>query len=325
METNSSTSNSKYSSWKMRLVWFVFLVTSLFVFDKVIYETLFVGIDGSYRIVRGLGKSEVLVVGSSHVTWDIDDAALASKLSQTVSRIGVASADIRFRIAVVDEYLRQNPPRLILVEVDDYVFHPERYRIPKEVTLPYWHKGLFHNISKEVWGNEFSFKVARVSRAFSVNTEYTSFLQRVSLKLLPFYLRLQSPMRSPSSGTVGVSESADAKRARLYQSIEDSPEQIDPRLLTDFENFLKFASGLKSKVVLIETPNIRVPGVNGFVQTQEIITELSKKYGITFLYPFRDQETEASWFHDATHLTPAGSQEYTNRLLKMLKDGGDAK
>jgi len=300
MEHSSSTSSSK-TGLKQKIQWILFLLAAFVVLDRAVYEVLFIGVDGSHRIVRGLGQSRVLVVGSSHVLWDVQDQQLAKEISLSTHKIGIAGADIRARVAIAEEYMTRSAqaPSWILLETDRYVFHPKRYRIPREALLPYWHQGMFHSLLNEAWGDDLLFKVSTFSRALSVNGEYNSFLERIVLKI----------------------ESARADQIEQWaKTLSEYPEEVDQNLVNRLESFLKLAQSKSVRVVFVETPNVHLPTTAMvFPKTASILEHLSNAYQVPYLRPFQAEESKAEWFFDASHLNSAGAEEFTKRLAQSLR------
>ncbi len=172
MDRVSSTSSSKATPWpRFALRALIFLV-SVFLMDALIYFAVYPWFNDLHKLGAIEERSDAVVVGSSHVFWDIDVKFLSQATGREFAMLSVPGGNMEIRRHLVEEYFErhgESPPALIILETDKYSFHAERY--PAGAFRPligYYHKGILREYLAEKMAAR-DLYVERIFRTCSLN------------------------------------------------------------------------------------------------------------------------------------------------------------
>ncbi|MBM9502649.1 hypothetical protein JWG44_20550 [Leptospira sp. 201903071] len=316
MDPVSSTSSSKV----LRSAGlFIALLFSVLVFDRISYSLFFPQYDKMFSMVKNFKPSNVLIVGSSHILWDLDPSLLTKEFGKTVTLLNIPGANLTLRKEIVREYLRKNQnqkPSLLVLETDKFVFHKGRYPDSAYKSIKgYYHKRMFINFLDQKVSEEsfLEYWMFRISQSYSLN----SFSHFIFSKLYDKYLS------SIFVWKLNASEKENEERIRNWKKqYENLSPQIENDLVQELYEILKFARENGMKVVLLETPNY-------FFSEEEngrydlVRKELSRIAEVSDSIYLRlnpgSFETKSEFFFDASHLNLLGKAVYTDAFQKELK------
>lgn len=316
MDPVSSTSSSKILRYAS--LFFAFLV-SVVLFDRVSYSLFFPQYDKMFSMYKNFKPSNVLIVGSSHILWDLDPAVLTKESGKLVTLLNIPGADLTLRKEIVKEYLRKNQnqkPALLVLEADKFVFHKERYPDSAYKSVKgYYHKGLFVEFLDrkvpeesilEYWG-------FRISHSYSLN----SFSHFIFSKLYDKYLSSIFVWKLNASEEV-----KDGRIENWKKQYENLSPRIEKKLVQELYEILKFAGDNGVKVVLLETPNFFFSEEENreYDSVRKELMRIAEDFDSVYLRLDPGLfETKSEFFFDASHLNLLGKAAYTDSFQKELR------
>ncbi|TGM52966.1 hypothetical protein [Leptospira adleri] len=316
MDPVSSTSNSKILRYAGFAIAFLF---SVFVFDRISYTLFFPQYDKMFSMYKNFKPSEVLIVGSSHILWDLDPVVLTKESGKPVTLLNIPGANLTLRKEIVKEYFRKNQnqkPSLLVLETDKFVFHKERYPDSAYKSVKgYYHKGLFvdfldRKVPKESVLEYWTF---RISHSYSLN----SFSHFIFSKLYDKYLS------SIFVWKLNASEKENEEKIRNWKNqYEHLSPQIEKDLVQELYEILKFAGDNGVKVVLLETPNYFFSEEENrkYDSVRKELMRIAEDSGSVYLRLDPGLfETKLEFFFDASHLNLSGKAAYTDFFQKELR------
>lgn len=317
MDRVSSISNSKPLRYAGSLiVLFLSVVSS----DRILYSLLFNQYDKMFSMAKNFKPADVLIVGSSHILWDLDPAELGAGIDKRVHLLNVPGADLVLRKEMISEFVRVNRnelPALIVLETDKLVFHRGRYSDSAYKSVKgYYHKGWFVDfLDRKIRAEESTaeYAVFRGSHAYSLN----SFSHFVFSKLYDKYLS------SAFRWSLGAIEPPKDERVEVWKKqYETFTPEADPALISELHEILKLTKLHGIRTILLETPNYRFSAEADaeFAPIRSRLAEIAKTYSAAHIRLKPEYfETKPDLFFDASHLNPIGKTEYTNEFKNTLR------
>lgn len=319
MDPVSSTSNSKILRYaSLALV----LLASIFLFDRVWYALLFGQYDKMFSMAKNFKPANTLIVGSSHILWDLDAEVLAKESGKQVVLLNVPGANLTLRKEIVSEYLkknRDNLPSLLVLETDKFAFNKERYPDSAYKSVKgYYHKGLFREFLDQKVPQESSLEywTFRVSHSYSLNSYSHFIFSKLYDKYLSslFVLRLSAEERTQTLEEMEIS-----KWKKQYEGL--SPK-LEPELIQELYEILKLTRKHGIKTILLETPNYRFSKEDDlrYEVVRDELKKIGEELGAVYLRLNSEEfETDPNMFFDASHLNLFGKAKYTASFRSELK------
>ncbi|TGL95106.1 hypothetical protein EHQ76_17110 [Leptospira barantonii] len=319
MDPVSSTSSSKILRYtSLTLV----LLLSVFLFDRVWYALLFGQYDKMFSMIKNFKPANTLIVGSSHILWDLDAEVLAKESGKQVVLLNVPGANLTLRKEIVSEYLRKNKnqlPSLLVLETDKFAFNKERYPDSAYKSVKgYYHKGLFRNFLDKKVPEEslLEYWTFRISHSYSLNS-YSHFIfsklyDKYLSSLFVWKLNAEEPNRT-------VSEMRVSRWKKQYEGL--SPK-LEPELIQELYDILKLTRHYGVKAVLLETPNYRFSKEDDskYEVVREELKKIAEGSGAIYMRLNPEEfETDPETFFDASHMNPFGKAGYTAAFRSELK------
>ncbi|RHX92918.1 hypothetical protein [Leptospira stimsonii] len=316
MDPVSSTSSSK----TLRYVSLLFtLLLSVIVLDRISYSFFFSQYDKMFSLYKNFKPSNVLIVGSSHILWDLDPVVLAKELKQPVTLLNIPGANLTLRKEIVGEYIRKNgnqKPSLLVLEADKFVFHKGRYPDSAYKSVKgYYHKGLFTDfLDRKVSEESFlEYWMFRISHSYSLN----SFSHFIFSKLYDKYLSTIFVWR------LNANERENEERIESWKKqYENLSPQIEGEIVQELYEILKFTQKNGVKVVLLETPNFFFSEQENskYDVVRKELSKIAENSGAVYLRLDPSVfETRSEFFFDASHLNLLGKAAYTDYFQKELR------
>ncbi len=316
MDPVSSTSSSK----TLRYVSLFFtLLLSVIVLDRISYSFFFSQYDKMFSLYKNFKPSNVLIVGSSHILWDLDPVVLAKELKQPVTLLNIPGANLTLRKEIVGEYIRKNgnqKPSLLVLEADKFVFHKGRYPDSAYKSVKgYYHKGLFTDfLDRKVSEESFlEYWMFRISHSYSLN----SFSHFIFSKLYDKYLSTIFVWR------LNANERENEERIESWKKqYENLSPQIEGEIVQELYEILKFTQKNGVKVVLLETPNFFFSEQENskYDVVRKELSKIAENSGAVYLRLDPSVfETRSEFFFDASHLNLLGKAAYTDYFQKELR------
>lgn len=323
--------HSFISSFKIKKIFRLFIILFIFWFiDFSIYTTLFKYYNQFYNLTNMSQKSNFLLIGSSHILWDIVPQMIEESIPDyKVNMINIPGANMEIRTELFKEYLKKNPDQkinLIVLETDKYLFNSKRYpdRTYKAL-LPYFHKGYFNDflIEKLKVKEGFPYIIPFIIiKSFSFNESfhflagkiYDLLIQRIFSIALNLFFPSDLYADEPSLVT-----EKNRKKIELWRKEYISlGNDIDPEMVDSFKKFISLAKDNHIKMILLETPNYDFGNDKDFEKTREIINNslddtikyIRVKPGI--------YEKNIDLLYDASHLNQEGRVMYTKDFINMI-------
>ncbi|AOP35089.1 hypothetical protein A0128_15320 [Leptospira tipperaryensis] len=316
MDPASSTSSSKILRYAGL---FLTLFVSVFVFDRISYSLFFPQYDKMFSMYKNFKPSNVLIVGSSHILWDLDPAVLTQESGKHVTLLNIPGANLTLRKEIVREYLKKNQkqkPSLLVLETDKFVFHKERYPDSAYKSVKgYYHKGLFVNFldQKVPEESKFEYWMFRISQAYSLN----SFSHFIFSKLYDKYLS------SIFVWKLSANEKENDERIQVWKKqYENLSPKIEADLVKELYEILKFSRENGVKVILLETPNYLFSEEEDqkYDAVRKELSRIAEDSNSIYLRLNPSSfETKSEFFFDASHLNLLGKASYTDAFQKELK------
>ncbi|TGK22999.1 hypothetical protein [Leptospira stimsonii] len=316
MDPVSSTSSSK----TLRYVSLFFtLLLSVIVLDRISYSFFFSQYDKMFSLYKNFKPSNVLIVGSSHILWDLDPVVLTKELKQPVTLLNIPGANLTLRKEIVGEYMRKNgnqKPSLLVLEADKFVFHKGRYPDSAYKSVKgYYHKGMFTDfLDRKVPEESFlEYWMFRISHSYSLN----SFSHFIFSKLYDKYIS------SIFIWKLNASEEENGEKIRNWKNqYEHLSPKIEKDLVQELYEILKFARDNGAKVVLLETPNYFFSEEENrkYDSVRKELMKIAEDSGSVYLRLDPGLfETKSEFFFDASHLNLLGKAAYTDSFQKELR------
>lgn len=271
-------------------------------------------------MAKNFQAGDVLVVGSSHILWDLDPAELGAGIGKRVRLLNVPGADLVLRKEMISEFIRVNRnerPALIVLETDKLVFHRGRYPDSAYKSVKgYYHRGWFVDfLDRKIRAEESTaeYSAFRVSRAYSLN----SFSHFVFSKLYDKYL--SGAFRWSLHATEPSGDERIESWKKQYQTF--LPE-TDPNLISELHEILKLTERDGIRTILLETPNYYFSSEEDakFSVVRSKLAEIAENHRTTYVRLKPEYfETKPELFFDASHLHPVGKAEYTREFISKLK------
>lgn len=356
MDRVSSTSSSESGAtpWPRFALRSVLFLVSVFVMDALVYFAAYPWFNDLHKLGVIEKRSDAIVVGSSHVFWDIDEKFLGQATGRSFAMLSVPGGNMEIRRHLIEEYLErhaQQPPTVVLLETDKYSFHAERY--PAEAFRPliaYYHRGILRDYLAEKM-NARGLYVERMFRTYSLNgvsyfigarlyNRAGAVLKQVA-KVFGYDWESQDDTPifdlggTPADATPGTppvrNEAApvpgEDPRLQLWrtQYAKYTPDNIAADDVAEFEKILALALKFpRTKFVLLETPNIllfpeRDAGFDRRVR--ELFHEADREYANVEYVRLAPEvfEREAGLYFDGSHMNMEGRVQYTQALLAELR------
>jgi hypothetical protein len=202
MEKVSSTSSSNFSRRRLlHLTAFVLLCLGV---DRLAYIAAFPQFDRVLRLTTLEKPHEILVVGSSHVLWDLDHKWAAGKSGREIAMVSVPGANMDLRRHLIQDYIKHQGnaagPFIIVMEADKYSFDSKRYPAPApNAMLGYYHRGILREF---LWGRlDFGERVLNsLLQVRSLNPSFVFIGARVHDRAGEIISNLFGPVRSVFEG-----------------------------------------------------------------------------------------------------------------------------
>jgi hypothetical protein len=276
-------------------------------------------------------KHDILLIGSSHMLWDIDRDQLEKSIGKKVGVLNIPGANMEMRYEFINDYLNRfsnDLPKLILLETDKYSFHPKRYPGDTyKAILGYYHKGLFQPyLRRKVYETDGAF----VSLAFLMVKIYSynhffhyiggRFYDRYISNILPVaFSWFSSDLYAEDSKDELTTE--DQKKiknwVRLYEELGNS---IDPKSKEYFDKITEITKMHNIRLILLDTPNYSFDDETDFDPIRKVFKN-SESDKITYLRLSPEKyEKNLKYLHDASHLNLFGRMAYTKELSEYLRE-----
>ncbi|MBM9578299.1 hypothetical protein JWG45_14185 [Leptospira sp. 201903070] len=314
MDPALSTSNSKVIRYAGL---FLTLFISVFAFDRISYSLFFPQYDKMFSMYKNFKPSNVLIVGSSHILWDLDPFVLTKEFGKPVTLLNVPGANLILRKEIVREYLKKNQnqkPSLLVLETDKFVFHKERYPDSAYKSVKgYYHKEMFTDfLDRKVLEESFlEYWMFRISQAYSLN----SFSHFIFSKLYDKYLS--------SVFVWKLSANENEEKIQIWKKqYENLSPKIEADLVEELYEILKFSRENGLKVILLETPNYLFSEEEDqkYDVVRKKLSKIAEDSDSTYLRLSPNSfETKSEFFFDASHLNLLGKAAYTDSFQKELK------
>ncbi|PJZ58997.1 hypothetical protein [Leptospira barantonii] len=321
MDPVSSTSSSKILRYAS--LTFVLLL-SVFLFDRVWYALLFGQYDKMFSMTKNFKPANTLIVGSSHILWDLDAEVLAKESGKQVVLLNVPGANLTLRKEIVSEYLRKNKnqlPSLLVLETDKFAFNKERYPDSAYKSVKgYYHKGLFQNFLDKKVSEEslLEYWTFRVSHSYSLNS-YSHF---IFSKLYDKYLSSLFVWKLNAEESKSQQSQIDARVSAWKKQYEGLAPKLEPDLIQELYDILKLTRQARVKTILLETPNYRFSKEEdlSYEIVREGLKKIAEQSGAVYLRLNPEEfETDPEIFFDASHFNLLGKAKYTAAFRSELK------
>ncbi|MDH5655983.1 MAG: hypothetical protein OEZ34_08755 [Spirochaetia bacterium] len=314
------------SKWKKKLIPAIIFILIFYVVDFSIYQIFFSQYDKFYKLSDALKKQDVLIIGSSHILWDIDSVLMEKKLNKKIGVLNIPGANMEMRYVFLNDYLERFPesiPDLVILEADKYVLHPHRYppNTYKSI-LGYYHKGLYRSyFRKHVYSGEgiFSYIVFLAVKSYSYNQYFHYFGGRIFDKYFLDELALSFFASSLYAQEVKNLSAEENKKVAEWKKLYDQYDHaVDPTAKKYLQEFVNLVNEHNIKLVMLDTPNYNLGNDRVFDNIRNIIKgHQSERIRYLRLSPEKF-ENDLKYLHDASHLNLLGKYEYTNELLDQL-------
>lgn len=319
MDPVSSTSSSKILRYaSLTLV----LLLSVVLFDRVWYALLFGQYDKMFSMVKNFKPAHTLIVGSSHILWDLDSEVLAKESGKQVVLLNVPGANLVLRKEIVSEYLKKNKdqlPSLLVLETDKFAFNKERYPDSAYKSVKgYYHKGLFQNFLDKKVPEESSLEywTFRLSHSYSLNSYSHFIFSKLYDKYLSaaFVWKLNAEESKQNGNEMRVSQ--------WKKQYEGLAPKLEPELIQELYDILKFTGRHGVRTILLETPNYRFSKEDdsAYEVVREELKKIAEDSGAVYIRLNPEEfETDPETFFDASHLNLLGKARYTAAFETELK------
>ncbi|MCR9143415.1 MAG: hypothetical protein NXI24_14285 [bacterium] len=280
--------------WRRRALHGLAFVLLLLGVDRLAYIAAFPQFDRVLHLTKLEKAHEILIVGSSHVLWDLDHKWAANQSGRKIEMVSVPGANMDLRRHLVQDYLKHQGdsagPFVIVMEADKYSFDSKRYpEAAPNAMLGYYHHGILREF---LWGRldqnqrilnsllhvrslnqPFVFIGARV---YDRAGEILSNLFGPLLRLLPgdsdpaAVPQLPPWMQAAANETAqpGTQQSETAQAAPPTDSAEDPrlakwreqyaeyDVRVDPEPARAFQELIEFVQAdPRVRLILLDTPN----------------------------------------------------------------------
>lgn len=298
-----------------------FLLTVLC--DRILYALLFPVYDQRSTLSGMLKRSSGIVVGSSQTRWGIDAERLSLESGIDFQVFAPPGANISLRRAMIADYLerfKEHPPGIIVLEAHPYLFHRRRYSDEAYRTLlGYRPKGMLRDYMADRFGKDPVFLASNVFSVLSFNEEfYQTGAGLVDLALGP--LRSLRPARVPEAMDDAALKARMEGWITFHKSQKLMP-MIEPGMEMEFRALMDDLKGRGIRVVLLEIPLYEMHrGFNEeFAPVRRRMLELKPAEFEYVRFAPSEFETNARYFHDASHLNEQGRLLFSQALAKRLR------
>ncbi len=149
MEKISSTSSFKV--WRRRALHALAFALLIVGVDRLAYLAAFPQFDRVLSLTKLEKPHEILIVGSSHVLWDLDHKWAGQQSGREIEMISVPGANLELRGQLIREYVSRRSageaPLWVVMEADKYSFDSKRYPPPlTNSLLGYYHHGILRDL-----------------------------------------------------------------------------------------------------------------------------------------------------------------------------------
>ncbi|TGN01592.1 hypothetical protein [Leptospira yasudae] len=329
MDPASSTSSSKILRYAgLALV----LLFSVVLFDRIWYALLFGQYDKMFSMSKNFKPANTLIVGSSHILWDLDPEVLAKETGKPVVLLNVPGANLTLRKEIVSEYLKKNRaqlPSLLVLETDKFAFNPDRYPDSAYKSVKgYYHKGLFVDFLDQKVPQEspVEYWTFRISHSYSLNSFSHFILSKLYDKYLSsvFVWKLNAESTTETKKQTQEGANGDPKKGQVAEQdiriaewkkqYEGLAPKLDPKLIQELYEILKLTRTHGVKTVLLETPNYFFSQEDDrrYEIVRNELKRIAEQSNAVYLRLNPDRfETRPELFFDASHFNLLGKAEYT--------------
>lgn len=268
------------------------------------------GLDKRFRLDRG---ASVLCVGNSHTVDGIDEQLLENGLGVPVAKYSYRGFTTFDRLAMIQQYVSQNPGtlRLVIYDVDDHTFTCGRQDMKT-----------YTNLYPFMGNSEINRHIMKSAGSWG---EYASrrclWMLRYSPDLRNFALGAYFNNRNIRSGKVSVDEIMGdiAREGKEYGAI-----RIEPDNTRCFEEIIRFVRSQGAVLAFVYIPvtdlwNAMVDKERHRQAVAMLERYASQDSGVILLNYKEAYEHKHELFYDRTHMNIKGRELLTRALLDDIK------
>lgn len=364
----SSTSNSESENaraaatnipgqWRRRLLHLVAFLLLCVGVDRLVYIAAFPQFDKVMRLTTLEKTHDILIVGSSHVFWDLDHQWVAKQTGLKVGMASIPGANMDLRRHLIRDYLKHQAnadrPLVIVMEADKHSFDSKRYpETSINVLLGYYHHGILREF---LWQRldlqdrilntllhvsslnpQFVFIGARIhDRAGEILSNLFGPLIRLfdnqesdqAAPRLPEWMQAgggPGDEQATQDHSQSQSEQADRRLETWRSQYAEFKVQVDSVPLDAFRDLIAVVeSDPRVILVLLDTPNFLLfPAREARFdrEVRAILKEPTKNDRIKFWRFDRTRfELDSKMFADASHLNVPGRIAYTTEFTDRIR------
>ena len=359
----SSTSSSEDSvgrvpsgTLRRRLLRTIAFVILLLGVDRVAYVAAFPQFDKVMRLTTLEKPHDILIVGSSHVVWDLDHKAAAEYTGLRIGMVSVPGANMELRRHLILDYLAHQSddqrPLVVVMEADQHSFNSARY--PETSTaalLGYYHRGILRDF---LWARlsladkilnsalyvhslnaQFVFIGARIyDRAGEMLANLFGPLTRLvgtseappdAMQLPEWAQGAESP---PVAADAPREDPAEIQKRRLNawrKQYAEFDARVDPEPAAAFERLISdVRKDPRVTLILLDTPNFLLFPEREASFDQNVRSRFLKPTGdgrIQFWrFDRKSFETDPQIYADASHLNVNGRVMFTQEFILRVRE-----
>jgi hypothetical protein len=324
MQLLSSTSNFKRIIRSLLI-----LIILIAAFDRTLFKILFPFYDTIHHLSNITRPNKIFVVGSSHVEYAINAQTLQREMGVPTDIFHLSAASLQTRLIAIKERLSQTglpDPEMIVLETSKEFLNPRRYDDRFLIHyLPYLHKGIlqgyFAGVSSERIPDIFWRKL---SWSYSLSTEFerTTNLGRIKALALNLFGITQSKTEQPDGDPrfVGLDDKDKPDAWWRAKQAEGLTQEMPVDQVALFKEIVTLVRSRGIKLVLLETPSYKFQNrtaEDSYSGAKKLLADTAKNTPGVFHLKI-DVPNEVGLFTNEAHLSPAGRQYYTPRLIKAL-------
>ncbi|HLN96303.1 MAG TPA: hypothetical protein VK183_11775 [Flavobacterium sp.] len=260
------------------------------------------------EVLAGKTKMDILVMGSSRGTWDIDSKELSKATGRQVANLGFPGSDIAFHRFLLETMIRKgSTPRTIVLVLDD----PSELQASK--TLQFRDDALYPFMDDAAVTDTLIAHGKRNPGARFLNLLCVDFAT-LSTTWKDRHKTRTTLTAQTLLDTIGKKPVPPyQKRVLPYDRRKEQPEKV-----RDFVGFQALCRKNQIQLYLVFPPNFALP-TPGF---QGRIRELAGDTPMISYDPRLPEYTNARFFHDESHLNAKGAAVFARDVGRFLKRNG---
>lgn len=260
------------------------------------------------EVLAGKTKIDILVMGSSRGTWDIDSKELSKATGLQVANLGFPGSDIAFHRFLLETMIRKgSTPRTVLLVLDD----PSELQASK--TLQFRDDALYPFMADAT--------VTDTLIAHGKRNPGARFLNLLCIDFATLSSTWKDRHTSKTTlATQSLLDTVGRKRVPPYQNVVASYDRRKehPAKVRDFTGFRTLCRQHRINLYFVLPPNFASP-TPGF---RERIRELAGDTPIILYDPGLPEYTNARFFHDESHLNAKGAAVLARDVGRFLARDG---